>query len=228
MVSWCSCLQYLSKVFVVFIFTNICKIYLHVSPFVSRLTSLSMSSSFPSSRLFRASMTRVWSLYTGTMLKRKFSSSMGRLYLRAWFCSAPMRHMNQLLIEQRCFKWHLKNPVYISLDFTYFPGIIQVLMQTCFLPVRNPWGKKNPEIQKDLGWPLVIQLCSHNHTHTHTSINGYKTVKKVSSKVKLTILDHFYFRSLKKKKSRLYVMDTTTYISLTKTLKSYCLERISG
>lgn len=154
-------------------------IWLQVSLFVSKLTSLSMSSSFPGSRLFRASVTRVWSLYTGTTLKRKFSSSMGKLYLRAWFCSAPVRQ-NQLFIEQRCFKWHLKNPVYIRFDSTYFLGPKsvwdlfyfpeQVLMQTCFLPVRNPWGKNNPEIQKDLGWPLVIQLCLHKHNQWYFTI----------------------------------------------------------
>lgn len=51
-----------------------------------------------------ASHTACWSLYAGTMLKRKLSSSMGKLYCLAWFCSNPTDQKPHLIML--CCKMH--------------------------------------------------------------------------------------------------------------------------
>lgn len=170
----CSCLQYISKVFVVIIFKNMSK-YLCKYPCL-----------FPSWPLCPCQVPSLaqgfselqWQESGLCTLVPRWNENSAHQWAGCIYVHDSAVHLwdrTNSLLNKGVSKWHLKNPVYIRFDSTYFLGPKsvwdlfyfpeQVLMQTCFLPVRNPWGKNNPEIQKDLGWPLVIQLCLHNHTH---------------------------------------------------------------
>lgn len=97
-----------------------------------------------------------------------------------------------------------------------------------FLTCEESLRKKESRNPKRLG----LTSCDPTlltQPHTHTYINQWvQNSQKSQLKGKADNLGSFLLQIIKKKKSRLYVMDTTTYISLTKTLKSYCLRRISG
>lgn len=54
--------------------------------------------------------------------------------------------------------WSSKTFLAMKSNFKWSIGILYFLAHVCNMPVKNPWGKEKPEIQKEIGFTSINQI----------------------------------------------------------------------